>query len=385
MVMLILTILFDIEFRPFRIHFFPKFFLKVQQFTGNKAYLVITLFFWISLFSIFQSSNYSSWSFFTNMKLPFLLLPFTFFFFPDFSKREYYSLLLVFLFFIFCSSITVLYSVLTNPEILETIKQGQAIPTPIDHIKYSLFISFAIISGLIILLNSGTMLWKYEKYFLGFILIYLVVFIHILAVRSGILILYMNLIVLLLVRTFSKKNYLLGVILLLFIITLPFMAYKAIPSFKEKIHYSILDYKMHKQNKDVAYSDGERFRSYEIGWELFNSSPISGIGVGDIFDEYAALYEQKYFTESPTKLPHNQFLTVATSTGIVGLIFFIIAFFFPITYLQAYKEPVFLSLHVLLLLSFMVENTIERQYSVGFYLVFLLLGLNQVHKNRLKS
>mgnify|MGYP003891478907 CR=1 FL=1 len=132
--------------------------------------------------------------------------------------------------------------------------------------------------------------FKWEKVPLLVIVVFLFVFLHILAVRSGIVILYFNLLVLFVGRTIQKKEYLKMLVIAVLIFTIPVVAYLSIPTFKQKIEYSILDFKMHQKNKEVAFSDGERFRSYEIGWELFESSPVTGVGVGDIFTDYQALY-----------------------------------------------------------------------------------------------
>ena len=231
------------------------------------------------------------------------------------------------------------------------------------------------------LLHKSNVIFKGEKIILGLALVYLFILIHFLAVRSGILILYVNLFVFFIIRTIRSKKYILGIAFIVGITATPFIAYLSIPTFKEKVQYSILDFKMSKQDKEVAFSDGERLRSYEVGWELFAKGPIGGIGVGDIFKEYEDLYEVKYFIKSPTRLPHNQFLTIAVSTGMVGLLFFLISFIFPFTFQSAYKDPFLLALFILMFLSFLVENTIERQYSVGFYLIFLLLGLNTFSQN----
>jgi O-antigen ligase len=381
MLLILISGLIEIKKKPIHISIFPELRRKFKRFTRNKVYIVLTLFFWISLFSFFNSTDKQSWQFFTQMKLPFLLLPFAFFILPGFSKKEFNSLMFFYILLMFFSSFGVLKTIFDMQEsVLSIIGSGQSIETPVDHIKYSLFVSYAIILGLIIVLEKKVNFFKWEKVPLLVIVVFLFVFLHILAVRSGIVILYFNLLVLFVGRTIQKKEYLKMLVIAVLIFTIPVVAYLSIPTFKQKIEYSILDFKMHQKNKEVAFSDGERFRSYEIGWELFESSPVTGVGVGDIFTDYQALYDMRYFMKSPTNLPHNQFLSVAVSTGVVGLIFFMLAFFFPLLYKQAYKNPFLLTLYVLMLLSFMVENTIERQYSVAFFVTFLLLNLNQIHK-----
>ena len=383
MIMLLLPAIVSLRWNPFQIQLFPDFGHKLKAYFHNRVYFILTLFFWIPLFSIFNSQDLGTWSFYTMMKLPFLLLPFAFFHFPDMKRRDFHLLLSGFLLVMAFSTGPVLYNYLQNPGVMtDLIGQGQSMETPVDHIKYSLFLSMAIVCGIILLFENKKEYPVAWRWMIGIFTAYLFLFIHILAVRSGIVILYANLAIYFLLSLLRQKNYLAGALILVILAGIPVAAYLGVPTFREKIQYTIRDFTMSRQDKGVAFSDGERIRSYEVGWELFEESPVTGIGIGDIFNEYESLYEIKYFMDAPTRLPHNQFLTMGVSVGVTGLIFFLIAFIFPFCYRKAlFRNSLLMALFVLFFLSFLVENTLERQYSVGFYLVFILLGLNQTYGN----
>jgi O-antigen ligase len=386
MLMLLLPSFIILEFSPFKIRWNKNFFQSTKDFIANRSFWLITLVFWVSLFSVFNSKNLDTWWFFTSMKLPFLLFTFAVYALPQLSKKTFQQVILVYVLILFFSSFQVLLPFFDRQEELrQLIAKGHSIPTPIDHIKYSLFLSFGIITSLMLVIDRGKLFFKGEKILLTLVLIYLFIFIHLLAVRSGILILYINLAVYGLTELIRRKKYLLGGLTLAIILSIPLIAYLVLPTFRAKVQYSIRDFQMSSQNKEMDYSDGERLRSYQIGWEMFEDSPITGFGVGDVFDEYAERYENKFYDTNPTFLPHNQFLTIAVSTGIVGLLFFSLSFFFPFLYKEAWKDPFLKALFILMLLSFLVENTLERQYSVGFYLVFLLLGLKQYFNGKVSG
>ena len=76
------------------------------------------------------------------------------------------------------------------------------------------------------------------------------------------------------------------------------------------------------------------------------------------------------------KMPHNQFVYVYAGTGIIGLLGFLFALFYPLLYKKAYREPIFFAFYIIVLASFIVENTIENSLGAGFFAFFLLLGLN---------
>ena len=126
----------------------------------------------------------------------------------------------------FFSSFGVLKTIFDMQEsVLSIIGSGQSIETPVDHIKYSLFVSYAIILGLIIVLEKKVNFFKWEKVPLLVIVVFLFVFLHILAVRSGIVILYFNLLVLFVGRTIQKKEYLKMLVIEVLIFTIPDVEY----------------------------------------------------------------------------------------------------------------------------------------------------------------
>ena len=92
-------------------------------------------------------------------------------------------------------------------------------------------------------------------------------------------------------------------------------------------------------------------------------------------------------------MPHNQFISVYAGTGLIGLAIFLFALSYPLYWvlLQVRGSPqhnpgldpsgtslgnaLFLGFHIIILASFMVENTIENSMGVGIYAFYLLLWL----------
>jgi len=154
----------------------------------------------------------------------------------------------------------------------------------------------------------------------------------------------------------------------------PIVAYKAIPSLNIKVGYMLHDLDMFWQGKGNRFSDGQRIISLQAGLRVAKQNPILGVGAGDLKQSMKATYEQ-HFSSFPYKLPHNQLITIAAGTGIVGLLLFLIGFFTPLFYRRNYRHPLFLTLHIIIFLSFLVENTIENSVGVAFYLLWLLITL----------
>jgi len=68
-----------------------------QNFISNKAYLAVTVFFFLILTTGIYSSDTSYWLERLRIKLPFLLLPFAFASIPQMKEREYLSILYFYL------------------------------------------------------------------------------------------------------------------------------------------------------------------------------------------------------------------------------------------------------------------------------------------------
>ncbi len=154
------------------------------------------------------------------------------------------------------------------------------------------------------------------------------------------------------------------------------MAYFTVPSFKLKIDYAVWDYKQFVQGMGSHYPDSERLVSMQVGLQIGNEHPLFGVGAGDLDQSVKSVYQSQYAGKYNFRMPHNQLLTVYAGTGALGLAVFLWAFFFPVFYKKNYRNPLFLSFHAIVFMSFLMESTIENNFGVSLYLFFLLIGLN---------
>lgn len=169
---------------------------KFKQFLSNKAFLATTTIFFVSLISGLYGTINMYLVERLRMVLPFLMLPFAFAMLPNFSKRQFYLILYTFIsvLFISCIQVGIQYG-LDFEAININVGRGQPIPTPINHIRFSLLLAFSIlVSGY---LYSRQFYWKFswEKYFILGVGIFQFVFIHVLSVRSGLMVLYLSILV----------------------------------------------------------------------------------------------------------------------------------------------------------------------------------------------
>jgi len=67
---------------------------------------------------------------------------------------------------------------------------------------------------------------------------------------------------------------------------LPFVAYKTVPSFHNRVKYFLYDF---EYSKKTAYlpgaNDAVRMISLKAGWNVMHREPLTGVGFGDVIRE----------------------------------------------------------------------------------------------------
>ena len=384
MIGLMVLALFQLEIDGPQVRVFLRKNIKdnFQKYWQYKAWLAVSVPFLIVLISAFWSSDMNYTLERLRIKLPFLILPFAFASMPPLRKNEIFTLLYFLLAMMSIISLYVLTNFLVNfDEIMASLGKGGHLPTPSNHIRFSLTLAFTVIGGFALWMEKFYLRQPFERHAVGIMTLFLFAFIHILSVRSGILALYLGLWVLAVYYMIIKKKYLLGIFGMVAIISLPVIAYKTIPSFTLKVDYAIWDYKQFQQGKGGDYPDSERLISMKAGLELGKKNMAFGVGAGDLKKEMKNIYGKELSDKYNFRMPHNQLISIFAGTGIIGLIVFIAAFFYPLFYKKNYRQPLFLALHAVVFMSFFMENTIENNFGISMYLLFLLVGLNYLNNH----
>ncbi len=388
MIALVLLALFQLKIDGQRVtlHFRDTLRADFQNYWGNKAWLVVSIPFFLTFLSAAYSDDWTYTLERLRIKLPFLVLPFAFAAMPKLKKQQYFAILFFLLIMMFISCLYIGANYLVHfGEINELIGKGRPIPTPSNHIRFSLTLALTIIGGIALWWDGFYFQSQRERHFIGGITLFLFVFIHVLAVRSGLFALYLALLAIGIQRAVVSKKHWMGFIVVASLILLPILAYKMIPSFQAKISYAGWDFRQYLQGIGGNYSDSERLASLQVGLKIGNEHPFLGVGAGDLKQEVEKVYATEFGGDYTFRMPHNQFISVYAGTGLIGLSAFVFGFFFPLFYRENYRNSLFLALHAIIFISFMMENTIENNFGVSLYLLFLLMGLNYLQDFRNKT
>lgn len=122
----------------------------------------------------------------------------------------------------------------------------------------------------------------------------------------------------------------------------------------------------------------QRFEYLKAGKQIFYSSPIFGIGSGDIQDGF-----ERYYVKSNSKLnpenrlrTHNQIFTYFITFGILGGSIFISALFFSFQLFFKTNNLLAFLFMTIITISFLSEDTLETQIGATFFALFFGLFIS---------
>ena len=352
---------------------------NIQSLLQNKALLALLGIFLFYCISGLWSENLSYWLDRVRMKLPFLALPFGFAALHNIKFKDY-QYLLYFFFWLIAVICFGIFGIYLNDfqNLNEIYREGQVLPTPVHHIRFSLMVVYAFALGLYFLEKSFFAYFHKEKIAVFIVTLFLFVFVHILAVRSGLLALYLVLGYQFVYHILRSKKYLAGIGIALVSLVFTITAFYFIPTLQNKIGYT--EYQLDhfgKHDRLATLSDSKRIATIEAAIVEGKKHWVIGVGVGDVQDVTTAYLKEHYPDIANLGIiPHNQYLFVWMGMGTVGLVAFMLLLLYPLFYCKGYQDSQLASLYVIILASFLVEHTIEVQIGSAFFSLFVFIGIN---------
>ena len=346
----------------------------IRQFELEKPLLVYTSVFLMYLVTGFYSEDKQFFTERIRVCLPFLLLPFAFSL-QMLDKEKKWSLWLFY--YLLLASVTTIWSTISYFLVYDSIglftENGTLLPTPINHVRYSLMVAFAILVGIHLLFNFG---FKHRsgKFFILLLVAFLILYLHFLAVRSGIVGFYLSMVFIGLREIIARKK-IRHSIVAVSILAISLTSFRLIPSFQKKLQVTCQSVSSILQKREIEnISDNGRMKSVEAGLYVGFSNLWTGVGVGDVKSEVVKYYKDDSSDwASRELLPHNQFVFVLAAAGLPGLLWFTFAVLYPLFYYRFWKYNLIMGFNLIMLGSFLFDHTLETQIGVGFYLVFQLM------------
>lgn len=243
--------------------------------------------------------------------------------------------------------------------------QAKTLPTPADndHIRFSWMVATAIILGLQVLPVARQ---RYVRYLLITALVFLVVYLHVLAAKTGLVCLYAGGLIYVLYLIIVQRKWKPGLLVLTFCAVAAFICYQTMPTLRNRVQYVLYDFSNYSNGRILpGYSDASRWLSMRAGYQLTAQNPLRGVGFGDMLAEV----DQWHRLNHPSSLayerflPANEWLVYGTGSGLPGMLCFT-AGFVLLLYRSTAKNIFSVILTVISLVPFLFDDTLEGQTGV---------------------
>ena len=346
---------------------------RLKSIYKNKAITSIIAVFFIYILSGINSQNISMWFGRLNTNLIYIAIPLGVYLSGPYKKDFINKLLIIFLVLNILIDIYLLidYSIHFD-QINDSYLRGKSLRTPIPHIIYSFFVVISImISTYFSFVNKS---FK-NRYLFIIATVFLIIFVFILAVRTGILALFITSIVLLIYYGIKTRSFKLSLLVVSLFIILGYLSYLFFPSFKNKIKYSYYDIKSTLTDSAKYHtSDRVRIVSIKAGLSILKEHPLFGSGIGDIEDELDKIYN-KIYPDLPKHLrtqPGSQYIFTLASMGIIGFLLLYGLLLVPV-FVRKKKHILLIPFYILTFTSCIGETTIEFMVGKTAFLIFTTL------------
>ena len=346
-----------------------------QVYRSHPPYWAIGLMLLVVLATALYAGTSDYWFDRVRIKAPLLIAPILLAMIPPLCKRQLQTWMLGIIGIGVVSLIGFLINYAIHAEeIIEGLKMGQAIPVIISHIRYNLFIVFCMSCALWLCYEGAPS--RNWQIFSGAAAVFFMIGLHILSVRSGLLAAYLVLLLALIYLVIDSKKYWMGIAGLLALILLPLIAIKVSPTLEARMGYAKYDLEQYLKGNVEDNSDGARIRSLKIGWETFQENKWLGTGVAKFRSTIKDKYSRNYPDQVEKKLPHNQYLSVLASTGIIGCSITFFGFLLPLFFRRQFTFYPLAALYLVIMTSMLFENTLETTVGLNLFLLPALMLLN---------
>ncbi|MBL7730688.1 MAG: O-antigen ligase family protein [Chitinophagaceae bacterium] len=306
-----------------------------QVFFSTPLLWSMSLLFLLPLLSGLWSEDKLTWQHLVLIKIPLLALPLAF-------AGPLPQRLPALFAYIFIGVLTIAagwsaWHYLSDPEaIADSYLRAKTIITPLqnDHVRFSWLISAAILA-------AGWLFLQQQKkrnatgITLAAVIAFLIIYLHMLAVRTGLLCFYSILAGFIISQIVQRRRvafFLLGAI-----IVLPVLAWVCFPTFQNRLRYFKYDMSYFRKLEYLpGGNDAMRIISMKAGWEVLAAHPLSGVGFGDIKKETDLRYEAAYpgMLETDKIYPSSEIMVYGAGSGVAGLLVIVFAltapFFTPV-------------------------------------------------------
>lgn len=343
----------------------PFFFGDQQQPVQRNLLVAISLLLLPVLLSGLWSSDSASWWSSVAVRLPLLTL-FLGISSVTISRRNKTRLVYLYLLLICLGCAWSLSQYLADTTAMhEAYLRAKTLPTPSDddHIRFSWMVVVALLLGIHLVFTEQQ---QQTRLGISAAIVFLVVYLHLLAAKTGLVGLYTGVGIYVLYTVFIRKQWKTALAIVATGSAMAAICYLTLPTLRNRIQYVVYDLSNYaKGNTLPGYTDASRLWSMKAGYQLTLQHPLQGVGFGDM----RSAVDQWHTVHHPGSpdyerfLPANEWLVYGTGSGIPGSICFTIGFL-ALLYFTTRRNILSVILSVTAILPFLFDDTLEGQTGV---------------------
>jgi len=341
----------------------------------------MSLLFFLPLLSGLWTEDKKEWADIIRIKLPLLVLPLAFAGPPDsyrdqLSKKQWEWVGCIFIALVTAGTCWSMFHYLSDAAAInESYLRAKSIVTPLenDHVRFSWLVCVCVLlAGWLCLIKRQEN--KLVSYTLAIVTIWLIVFLHILAIRTGLFSFYIIAAGIAVYLIAKKLQWKYGLCLLLLLLALPLIAYKILPTFQNRVQYFLHDKGyFEKAHYLPGATDAVRVISLRAGWNVTNQQPVNGVGFGDVLTKTKQWYGENYpqMIEADKIYPSSEWLMYGAGCGWPGLLLFTIIMCIPFV-IKTTNRLLWWLLNATAAFSFLFDISLEVQFGVFIYSFIIL-------------
>ena len=278
------------------------------------------------LISGIWSENTQAWldSIANKIMLPFLAIGMLWS--PALNRREVHFLILFQISTVLAASLYSIGAYLYLPfDINKTYLTAKTLPVLLnnDHLHFSLYVFITIV----LIYNYRHLFYDPVYRILRFVLFgagaWFVIYLHILGAKTGLIFLYLGVAIIFFSNDFIKTNKYKKWLIIPALVVAFSIAYKFIPSFYNRFHYTRYDFNQYIHGEYVnGLTDGARVLSWKAGIEIANINPLLGVGFGDMHYTFTKWHETNsaHLERYNWLQPSNEWLMYVCGAGLLGML-----------------------------------------------------------------
>jgi hypothetical protein len=155
-------------------------------------------------------------------------------------------------------------------------------------------------------------------------------------------------------------------------------------SFYNRIYQIVWEFDVYRKGGNPSgHSVTQRIEYYKMAFQIIKENFWIGTGTGGYYMSYKQKYDQNQFFKDQQfrQRSHNMFLSYWIDFGIIGLIYICFALFAPVFMEQKLRSFLMLIFLLIVLLSFMNEDSLNNHDAISFFAFFYPLYLYSPSKS----